>query len=102
MGISDAIFHHLLFLCFIGVGMAYIAPSNLTIDVRCKYSITLTASAKGTATSEDIFIDSIVLFPDPAAVAQGLYLMEAWNCKCCFCCCCCCKNIPFCKLIYYS
>ena len=46
-----------------GKGKAAVAPSNVTLDVRCVYSVTLTLPAPGSA-SKNIVIDSIAMAPD--------------------------------------
>ena len=53
------------FLFFSGVGLAWIAPNNVTLDVRCTYELRLLVAAAGqAANSGKVMIDSIVLAPD--------------------------------------
>jgi len=50
----------------VGSGLSWRPESNVTIDIRCVYTISLVVGGPGNATAENILIDSVVLMPDIA------------------------------------
>ena len=58
---------------FIGVGLAWISPENVSLDIRCSYEARLLVSNAGQAASSGkVLIDSLVLAP--AIEGMAVYL----------------------------
>ena len=66
---------------FIGTGLAWISPNNVTLDVRCSYEMQLVVANPGQAVnSGKILIDSVVL--SPAIEGMKIYTdagMSLWQ-----------------------
>ncbi len=61
------------FHLFAGIGAAWISDRNIPLDVRCKYSLTVSVGDAGVASGSGLLrLDSIVLAP--ALTETGVFI----------------------------